>query len=78
MPVPRGKAGVKKVMDEFHNRTLRSGSSTGPMVTNPMQAVAIAYREAGMPKDYARKPRGTFRKKLTPRQIDRSPHDFKI
>jgi len=35
----------EKVMDEFHSWTLRSWS-TGQVITNPRQAVAIAYSEA--------------------------------
>jgi len=35
----------KKVMNEFSHHTLHSGSKTGPVVTNPKQAVAIAYSE---------------------------------
>ncbi len=34
------------VMDEFRAGKLRSGSKRGPKVTNPKQAVAIAYSEA--------------------------------
>lgn len=43
------KAGYKKidkVMGEFKSGTLHSGSKTGPKVTNPKQAVAIALSEA--------------------------------
>jgi len=34
-----------KVMKEFSEGKLRSGSKDGPKVTNPKQAVAIAYSE---------------------------------
>lgn len=37
---------VKKVMHEFKERTLHSGSKKGPVVSNPKQAVAIALSEA--------------------------------
>lgn len=37
---------IKKVMDEFSKGDLHSGSKKGPVVTNPKQAVAIAYSEA--------------------------------
>lgn len=37
---------VKKVMKEFAEGKLHSGSKHGPQVTNPKQAVAIAYSEA--------------------------------
>ncbi len=36
---------VKKVMKEFSEGKLHSGSKTGPTVTNPKQAVAIGYSE---------------------------------
>ncbi len=44
----RGKRAAKraKVMREFQKGKLHSGSKTGPIVTNPKQAVAIAYSEA--------------------------------
>ena len=34
-----------KVMREYGNRELHSGSKTGPVVENPKQAIAIAYSE---------------------------------
>jgi hypothetical protein len=37
---------VTKVMREFKQRKLHSGSKHGRIVTNPMQAVAIALSEA--------------------------------
>jgi hypothetical protein len=37
---------VKKVMKEFGEGQLHSGSKTGPKVTNPKQAIAIGYSEA--------------------------------
>lgn len=37
---------VKKVMKEFSQGELHSGSKSGPVVTNPKQAVAIGYSEA--------------------------------
>lgn len=43
----------KKVMGEFHEGTLHSGSKKGPKVTDPKQAVAIAYSEAGESKKKA-------------------------
>jgi len=39
------KAKFKKVMTEFKEGELHSGSKKGPKVTNPKQAVAIAYSE---------------------------------
>ena len=46
----QGKAKVKKVMGEFKRGKLRSGSKSGPKVTSPAQAKAIAMSEAGMSK----------------------------
>jgi len=40
------KAKIKKVMKEYKEGTLHSGSKKGPVVTNPKQAVAIAYSES--------------------------------
>ncbi len=37
---------IKKVMREFKEGELHSGSKKGPVVTNPKQAVAIGYSEA--------------------------------
>jgi len=42
----RGQAKVKKVMDEFKQGALHSGSKSGPKVTDRKQAVAIALSEA--------------------------------
>lgn len=36
----------KKVVKEFKEHKLRSGSRKGPIVTNPKQMVAIAYSES--------------------------------
>ena len=41
----RRKRKVSKVMKEFKNRKLRSGSKKGPKVTNKKQAIAIALSE---------------------------------
>lgn len=40
------KLKVKKVMREFSQGNLHSGSKKGPIVTNPKQGLAIAYSEA--------------------------------
>ena len=42
----KGKMKVKKVMHEFKEGELHSGSKSGPAVSNPKQAVAIALSEA--------------------------------
>jgi hypothetical protein len=44
------KKKVAKVMKEFKSGTLNSGSSTGPVVTNRKQAIAIAMSQAKMSK----------------------------
>ena len=57
---PKTKAGKKtkvaKVMHEFHAGTLHSGSPSGPIVTNPAQAKAIAMHESGQARK-AQKPK---------------------
>lgn len=40
------KKKVEKVMHEFKEHALHSGSKKGPRVTNPKQAIAIALSEA--------------------------------
>lgn len=42
----KGKKKVEKVMHEFGEGTLHSGSKKGPKVTSQKQAVAIALSEA--------------------------------
>lgn len=42
----KAKSKVHKVMSEFKSGTLKSGSTSGPQVTNPKQAIAIALSEA--------------------------------
>lgn len=39
------KSKVKKVMHEFKEGKLHSGSKKGPLVTNPKQGIAIALSE---------------------------------
>ncbi len=43
---PSGKKKVKKVMEEFKEGTLHSGSEKGPKVRKRKQAIAIALSEA--------------------------------
>jgi hypothetical protein len=43
---PKGKVKIKKVMHEFGEGELHSGSKKGPKVTNRKQAIAIAISEA--------------------------------
>jgi len=42
----KGKAKIEKVMHEFKEGELHSGSKKGPEVTNPKQAIAIALSES--------------------------------
>lgn len=42
----KGKPKIKKVMKEFKEGELHSGSKEGPVVKKPKQAVAIALSEA--------------------------------
>lgn len=46
MKKKKGKEKIKKVMHEFKEGELHSGSKKGPVVSNPKQAVAIALSEA--------------------------------
>jgi ribosomal protein L21E len=50
MPRKKGKDKVRKVMHEFKEGSLHSGSKTGPKVKTRKQAVAIALNEAGKSK----------------------------
>lgn len=43
---PVGSSKVKVVMHEFKAGKLHSGSKSGPVVTNPKQAIAISLSEA--------------------------------
>jgi len=54
MPVARGKRGVEQEMHKFKFGELHSGSPTGPVVTDPEQAIAIALSAAGMSRSKGR------------------------
>jgi len=43
---PTGKKKIKKVMEEYKEGTLHSGSKEGPKVKSRKQAIAIALSEA--------------------------------
>jgi hypothetical protein len=47
---PKGKAKVSKVMHEYKEKKLHSGSKKGPIVTNPKQAIAISLNSADLSK----------------------------
>lgn len=50
MKEKKGEKKVKKVLKEFKEDKLHSGSKKGPLVKNKKQAVAIALSEAGLSK----------------------------
>ncbi len=43
--IAKGMGKIKKVMGEFSQHKLHSGSKKGPLVINPKQALAIGYSE---------------------------------
>ena len=51
----REKNKVEKVMKEFKNHELHSGSKKGPEVTNKKQAIAIALHESGQSRKSKKK-----------------------
>ena len=53
----RAKRKIHKVMGEFKDEKLHSGSATGPLVRSRRQAIAIALSEAGMAKKKRKKSR---------------------
>lgn len=52
---PKGKVKIEKVMGEFKEGKLHSGSKKGPEVVNPKQAVAIAMSKAKLSKKKKKK-----------------------
>ena len=55
MKKSKGKGKVEKVMKEYKEGKLHSGSKKGPVVKSKKQAVAIAMSEAGMSKKSKKK-----------------------
>lgn len=53
---------ISKVMQEFKENKLRSGSKKGPKVKNKKQALAIALSEAGKSKQSKKKKASKKRK----------------
>jgi len=51
----KGKGKVEKVMKEYSEGKLHSGSKKGPVVKSKKQAVAIAMSESGMSKKSKKK-----------------------
>ena len=54
-PKKVNKGKVEKVMKEYSQGKLHSGSKKGPVVKSKKQAVAIAMSEAGMSKKSKKK-----------------------
>lgn len=50
MPKGKEQRKVKKVMHEYKEGHLHSGSKKGPVVTSRPQAIAIAMKESGQSK----------------------------
>ncbi len=49
------KQKVKSEMKKFKAGKLHSGSKSGPVVTNPKQAIAISLNEAGLSRKRKKK-----------------------
>jgi Family of unknown function (DUF6496) len=48
---------VKEEMDKFKSGSLHSGSKSGPIVTNPKQAIAISLSESGQSRKKSKRKR---------------------
>jgi hypothetical protein len=55
MAAKKSKGKVEKVMKEYKEGKLHSGSKKGPVVKSKKQAVAIAMSESGMSKKSKKK-----------------------
>jgi len=55
MAMKKSKGKVEKVMKEYKEGKLHSGSKKGPIVKSKKQAIAIAMSESGMSKKSKKK-----------------------
>lgn len=55
MAKSKGKAKIEKVMKEYKEGKLHSGSKKGPKVKSRKQAIAIAMSESGLSKKKGKK-----------------------
>ena len=72
----KAKDKVHKVMTEYKEGTLRSGSAKGPKVTSRKQAIAIAMSEAGMEKKKKGRGRNPFFGNALPYQLGQGDRWF--
>lgn len=49
-PKQKGQRKIKKVMREYKEGELHSGSKKGPLIKNKKQALAVAFSEASRTK----------------------------
>lgn len=54
-PKKKKRKRMQEEMHKFKHGTLHSGSKSGPVVTNPKQAIAISLHEAGLSRKKKRK-----------------------
>lgn len=66
---------VKTEMHKFGKGKLHSGSTNGPVVTNPEQAIAISMSESGQSKKPKKGGAEQPHPKTNPGEYDTEPHD---
>lgn len=54
-PKKEKRAVMKREMEKYKHGDLHSGSKSGPVVTNPKQAIAISLSESGQSKKKSKK-----------------------